>query len=298
MSLITRILPILTSLFLMACSFQLLTQTSQAEIKPNLPKLSVQLHSVKDAIIADFEGTLKTLASTGIEGVEFAGRFGKYENDAQGLKNFLTSIGLQASGAHVNIKLLRGEAYERTVNFYKTLGTNLLIIPHDGRVDKSDKVAELAQEMSEISKKLAADGMVLGYHNHAKEFKPFNDSTFWDYLALNTPNDMALQLDVGWANFAKVDSVEYVKRYPNRTLTTHIKIRTELDKNKMDKIDDAVAIVIGKDSYDWATLVKTMMAHGGTQWLVVEQEETHAGKSRLETVTASIKGLQAIVKNL
>ncbi|HOY23069.1 MAG TPA: sugar phosphate isomerase/epimerase, partial [Cellvibrio sp.] len=56
---------------------------------PTQPKLSVQLWSVKDAVSADFEGTLKQLKAYGFQGVEFAGNFGKYGDDPQGLKDFL-----------------------------------------------------------------------------------------------------------------------------------------------------------------------------------------------------------------
>ena len=48
---------------------------------PTQPKLSVQLWSVKDAVSADFEGTLKQLKAYGFQGVEFAGNFGKYGDD-------------------------------------------------------------------------------------------------------------------------------------------------------------------------------------------------------------------------
>lgn len=60
------------------------------------PQLSVQLWSVKDAMQADFEGTLTKLAAMGFDGVEFAGFFGNYANDPAGLKAFLDKLGLKA----------------------------------------------------------------------------------------------------------------------------------------------------------------------------------------------------------
>lgn len=70
------------------------------------PQLSVQLWSVKDDVTADFEGTLKKLKAMGFQGVEFAGNFGLYANDAKGLKKFLDENGLKASGAHVHFDKL------------------------------------------------------------------------------------------------------------------------------------------------------------------------------------------------
>ena len=264
----------------------------------NKPLVSVQLHSVKNALINDFKGTLTALANTGIDGVEFAGKFGAFHDDPAALKTYLDSLGLKASGAHVSLKQLHGTNFDTTVDFYKALGVKTLIIPVDKRVDKPDKISQLTKELTLISHQLNGKSMTLAYHNHAREFTPFNDSTFWDYLAQNTPENMALQLDVGWANFAGVNAVNYVKRYPNRTLTTHIKIRTTKDKKLWDKIEDNVAIVIGEDPYNWQALINTMIDVGGTQWLVVEQEETHVGESRLQTLTDSIYGLQKILKHL
>lgn len=289
----TQLIIILT-ISLASCLFHAKAITNETKT----PLVSVQLHSVKNTLTEDFKGTLTELSKTGIDGVEFAGRFGPYKNNPKGLKVFLNSLNLKASGAHIGLPQLRGEHFQRNVNFYKALGVTLLIVPHDGRVDQPAEIDSLVQELSQISNKLNVEGLTLAYHNHAKEFAPFNNSTFWDYLAQNTPTTMALQLDVGWANFAKVDAITYVKRYANRTLSTHIKIRTTDSKKHWDKIDNKTAIVIGQDDYDWAKLINTMMAEGGTQWLVVEQEETHTGKSRLETVSQSILGLQDVLTKL
>ena len=63
--------------------------SSQNAVKSTqFPQLSVQLWSVKEDVSKDFEGTLKKLAAMGFQGVEFAGDFGPYKNDAPGLKRF------------------------------------------------------------------------------------------------------------------------------------------------------------------------------------------------------------------
>ena len=65
------------------------------------PLLGVQLWSVKDEVKQDFEGTLDKLAKLGFQGVEFAGEFGKYKADPEGLKAFLRKKGLQLSLIHI-----------------------------------------------------------------------------------------------------------------------------------------------------------------------------------------------------
>lgn len=262
------------------------------------PKISVQLHSVKDAIDKDFKGTLTALAATGIDGVEFAGRFGPYKQDPEGLKRFINHLNLQVSGAHVPLNALKGKALPQTLHFYKTLGTTTLIIPFDSRANRPDKITAFTTELSALSQQLKAEGITLGYHNHAMEFTPFNGATFWDYIANNTPQNMALQLDIGWSNFAGQNAVKTIERYPGRTLTSHIKIRTTDDKTRWANINTNNAIIIGNDTFDWAKVFNTLITTGGTEWLVVEQEETYTGQTRLEAVSQSIQGVKRILAAL
>ena len=278
---------------LLSCSIK--AQTVNKE--PSEIAISVQLHSVKNALISDFQGTLIKLADMGFTGVEFAGKYGPYQDKPLALKQFLASIGLSVSGAHLSVKQLRGEQGINNLKFLQSLGAKLIIIPHDERINKPEKIDELMAELTQLSNKVNQLGLTLGYHNHAKEFAPFNGLTFWDYLAQSTPENFALQLDTGWAKFAGVDPLTYVNRYPNRTLTTHIKIRTTADKTMMNKISSDIPVVIGEDNYSWKILIEAMRTTGGTQWLVIEQEETHFGKTRLETVYESLKGLQKILNS-
>ncbi|MFC1520439.1 sugar phosphate isomerase/epimerase family protein [Pseudomonadota bacterium] len=260
-----------------------------ANTKVDTPLIGVQLHSVKHQVDQDFSGTLRTIADMGFDGVEFAGRYGPYKDDPLALKAFLQSIGLQVSGAHTSINQLRKGSITDNLSFFQQLGVELLIVPHDDRVDDPDKVAELAKELRALTIQAKEYGIKLGYHNHAKEFKSFKDTTFWDYLAQSTPEEFVLQLDVGWANYAGADAIEYVKRYPNRTITTHYKIRNHEGLNE--------PVIIGNDSFDWKKLFETNITFGSTKWIIIEQEEYPLGMSTLDAVRASKAGLDLIIKS-
>ncbi|MDN4502590.1 sugar phosphate isomerase/epimerase [Alteromonadaceae bacterium BrNp21-10] len=266
------------------------TPQQQVSLQDKIPPISVQLWSVKDYVKEDFEGTLKRIAKMGFKGVEFAGDFGPYTDDPAGLKQFLSSIGLQASGAHVQVGLLRGDKFQPTVDFLKAVGIELAIVPMDSRAWDDEKISELTAEFTELSGKLAEQGITFGYHNHYQEFADYQQQTYWDHIAQNTPDDMLLQMDVGWVNYAKKDPIDYVKRYPNRTLATHIKIRTEGSTG--------VNVIIGQDNFDWAELVKTDIEVGGTRWLVIEQEEYPEGMDPMMSIEASKQGLETLLKAL
>ncbi len=257
----------------------------------NVPQLSVQLWSVKDVIGKDFEGTLKALADMGFEGVEFAGEFGPYVNDAKGLKQFLDSINLKASGAHVSFEQMNQDNFQKTVNFYLQLHVDTLIIGWDERAWHPQGINEVVKLLNQLDKKLAPYEIKTGFHNHDHEFGDFQGTTYWDYLAVNTADSVVLQQDVGWTTYAGKDAVEYVKKYPNRTFTTHYKVR--IPKGVKGKQP-----IIGQDTIDWLNLLKANINVGGTKWIVVEQEEYPNGLSSLNAVALSKKGLDQYIKQL
>jgi sugar phosphate isomerase/epimerase len=271
-------------------SAALLASYSQAAA-PTKPQLSVQLWSVKDAVSADFEGTLKQLKAYGFQGVEFAGNFGKYADDAKGLKEFLDKTGLKASAAHVPFDKLSPENFDKTVAFYKAIDCKMLIIPMDKRATTLEGAKEIAKDLSAIEAKLAPLGMHTGYHNHKAEMLDIDKTTPWDVIAKNTPASVVLQQDVGWTEVANKNPVDIVKHYPGRTITTHYKASAPEEGNKEDPI-------IGKDTTDWKALIVANRTIGGTQWLTVEQEVYPAGLTPMQSVEASLKGLQKEIAEL
>lgn len=262
--------------------------TFAADVAPTSPQLSVQLWSIKDAVAADFEGTLKQLKAMGFQGVEFAGNFGAYDKDPKGLKAFLDKTGLKASGAHVHFDKLSPANFDATVAFYKAIDCKYLIIPMDQRAFTTEGAKEVAAELAAIQKKLAAHGMHTGYHNHKPEMLGEMGKTPWDVIGKNTSHDVILQQDVGWTEVAGKNPVDFVKAYPGRTITTHYKAAAPDEGNKENPI-------IGKDTTDWKALIEANRTVGGTLWLVVEQEVYPEGMTPMQSVEASLKGLQKII---
>lgn len=258
---------------------------------PTKPQLGVQLWSVKDAVSADFEGTLKQLKAYGFQGVEFAGNFGKYADDAKGLKAFLDKTGLKASSAHVPFDKLSPENFDKTVAFYKALDCKMLIIPMDKRAATAEGAKAVAKDLSDIEAKLAPLGMHTGYHNHKAEMLDIGDTTPWDLIAKNTAASVVLQQDVGWTEVAGKNPVDIVKHYPGRTILTHYKAAAPEEGNKEDPI-------IGKDTTDWKSLIVANRTIGGTLWLIVEQEVYPTGMTPMQSVEASLKGLQKEIADL
>ena len=282
----------------MSCTSQITENTSKQQYnnKP-IPKISVQLWSVKDALKNDFKGTLQQIADMGFDGVEFAGDFGPYKDDAKGLKIFLDSLGLQVSAAHISFTAFDDVNFKQSVAFYKALDTDTLIVAWDDRAWDRLKVDSLIEDLNKLFSNLKTEGFHFGYHNHEQEFDDYNGATFWDHIAKSTPEAFVLQMDVGWVTLAEKDPVEYINRYPNRTLTTHIKAK--LPRNVAAQIaTNGKRQIVGDDVTDWAAVLKADIMVGGTKWLVIEQEEYPDGLTPLQAVKLSKQGLDNVIINL
>jgi sugar phosphate isomerase/epimerase len=268
-----------------------ITLYHQAPAAAPAQKIGLQLWSVKDEIKQDFEGTLTKISQLGFQGVEFAGEFGPYKDNPAGLKAFMDKQRLQCAGAHMHFDALTAERFEATTAFYKTLGCSNLVISMDKRGASAEQSAQMSKELSALSARLAPKGMRIGYHNHAQEMAGAVGSTPWDVIAKNTPQSSIMQQDVGWTTFAGKDPVAYVNRYPGRTVTTHYKA-------KFVEGTTGGTPVIGQDKTDWAGLTRAVRLVGGTEWIIIEQEEYPSGMGQLETVAASMRGLQGVLAKL
>lgn len=279
------------TLMLLSAPLAVAAETADTHVMPTSPQLSVQLWSVRDDVAADFEGTLTRIAGMGFQGVEFAGNFGKYANDPKGLKAFLDKLGLKASGAHVPFEKFNADNFDATVAFYKAIDCHYLIIPMDQRAQTPEGAKAVAQDLSNVEKKLKPLGMHTGYHNHKIEMMGEPGKTSWDVIGTNTEQDIVLQQDVGWTEVAGKNPVDIVKAYPGRIITTHYKAAAPEPGNKENPI-------IGQDTTDWKALIDANKTIGGTLWLVVEQEVYPEGMTPMQSIDASLKGLKKIMSEM
>lgn len=253
-------------------------------------KVSVQLWSVKDALKADFDATITALADMGFQGLEFAGDFGPYKNNPRALKNKLASLDLVASSAHIGFDALTDTHLMATLLFYKTLGVTSLFVPWDERAWDPKGVMSLTKQLTELNDIAQKYEMQIGFHNHNREFEPFNNATYWDAIASHTPTNLPLQLDIGWVHYAGKEPLHFIKKYAGRTYATHLKVRTH--KN------DGLSPIFGENNYPWQKIIQSLLTDGGTKWLVIEQEEYPTGLTPLQTVAKSKANLDKILHGM
>lgn len=230
------------------------------QIKKRIP-VGVQLYSVRGECGKDLPGTIQAVAKMGYEGVEFAGYYGR---DAKTLRKLMDDTGLVCCGTHTQIDTLLGDELSKTIEFNKTIGNKFLIVPGlPGKYRNSRKAwQETAKLFNELSDKVKPHGMQVGYHNHSIEFKALDGELPWDTFFGNTKKEVIMQLDTGNAMGGGGDPVAFLKRYPGRATTVHLKAFSKSKPNA----------IIGDDELSWQTIFEACETIGGTQWYIVEYE--------------------------
>lgn len=226
-----------------------------------LPRVGLQLYSVRELCKADFLGTLKAVKEIGFAGVEFAGYYGK---SASELKKMLDDNGLVACGTHTGIGSIKPEAIDATIAFAKEVGNKYLMVPGMNGKTKEEWL-EFAKVFTAAAEKAKAAGMYVGYHNHQHEFKDkFDGKCKWEIFFDNCSPDVCMQLDVGHVVAAGEDPLFWLKKYPNRTVTLHAK-EVYPGPGILGQVAE------GKTGVNWDQVFKATDADV-TQWYIVESE--------------------------
>lgn len=268
--------------------------------------VALQLYSVRDALAADFLGTLKAVKAMGYDGVEFAGLHG---NSFAQVDAWCKEVGLQVVSAHVPFNDLLNNGQELIAG-YKALGAKQVVIPSmpkDLRPESGnfDQFMEGTKKIGEMCK---AQGMLLGYHNHDFEFQKIGDQYVLDVLYQEVSSDLLqTQIDTCWANVGGVNPSEYVLQYAGRVYTVHIKDFVGQKNDNMYALigvkDDAEKKAatqqefelrpVGYGVQDVPAILKAS-ARAGAEWVIVEQDRPSMEKTPMECAELSITYLHSL----
>src|ERR1051326_6066908 len=195
-----------------------LPRLARAESAKKVP-VGLELYSVRKECASDLPGTLAAVAKMGYKGVEFAGYHGR---SAKELRKMLDDNGLIASGTHTPYETVLENKLKETVEFNRTIGNKFLIVP-SMNASGTKGWMEKAKLFNEIAEKLKTEGMFVGYHSHAGDFKKMDGQETWEIFGSNTNPEVILQLDTGNCRDGGGDPIAELKKFPGRTRSIHIK---------------------------------------------------------------------------
>lgn len=262
--------------------------------------VALQLYSVRDAMEADFEGTLKQVKAMGYDGVEFAGLFG---HSAQQVKAMCEKIGLVPISAHVPfVDMMNDPSILET---YQQIGCEFVVIPYltEEYRPGAEKFDEVIQGAKMLGEKANALGMKLCYHNHDFEFVKIDGKYAIDILYSEVPATLLQpEFDTCWVNIGGEDPSDYIRKYAGRIEIVHLKdfvgTKSEnmyaligLDEDeKKDTKGTFEFRPVGSGVQDFPAILAASK-EVGARWVVVEQDEPSMGKTPLECVQMSIEYL-------
>ncbi len=183
-----------------------------------MTEYGIQMYSLRDAAEKDLKAALKAVAQMGYASVEFAGFFG---HSSREVRSWLDEFGLKVSGTHTGWPELTEENLDETIAYHKTIGNKRIIVP-GGDFSTAEKLDDFIRLVNRVQPILAAEGIVLAYHNHSHEFVPNEDGQMI-HEELQKRTGLLFQLDTFWVYNAGKDPVEMMEKLANRVPVIHLK---------------------------------------------------------------------------
>lgn len=231
-----------------------------AASRDRLDKIGLQLYTIRDAMQADFEGSLRKVAQIGYSQVEFAGYFG---HTAKQVRAILDRYQLTAPSAHVDMTAIRGD-WHQTLEDAQTIGHRYVVCAWiDAKERSADGYKRIAGEFNAAAEVAKQAGLGFAYHNHSYEFAPVDGQLPYDLILENSnPSLVKMEMDIFWITKGGKDPLAYFAKYPGRFPMIHAK-----DMDAAGNMAD-----VGSGTIDFATI----LAHGkqaGIRYVFVEHDE-------------------------
>jgi sugar phosphate isomerase/epimerase len=250
----------------------------------NAQEIGLQLHSFRDLFAKDVPGTMAKVRKMGIKEVELYGTYGL---------EFPEFIKILAQNEISVVSY--GAQYDKLKSFPQTLADEarsygakyvvIFSIPFEGESFTAEDVDKAAEVFNTAGKLIARNGLMLCYHPHGYEFKPYKDGTLFDYMVQKFDSRFVqFEMDVFWVKQAGQDPLELLKKYPNRFVLMHVKDRKKGTKNTDNgKADNETNVVLGTGDVGIVEVVREAKKLG-IQYLFVEDESSRAEKQVLESI--------------
>lgn len=256
----------------MAISFlsrrEFLVSTATAALVTAAPKsipLGLELFSVREQLKTDLNGTLKSVAKVGYQGVEFFSPYTDWTTtQAKDVRKLLDDLGMKCFSTHNSPKSFAAEGIDHAIELNQILGSKLIVMASAGKVSGIDGWKTVAENLTKGAEKMKSAGIDAGFHNHKTEFDAIDGIRPIEVLASNTPKNVVLQLDVGTCLHAGADPVAWIEKNPGRVRSMHLKDWSS-DPAKGYKV------LFGEGSAQWKKIFAAA-EKSGVQHYLIEQE--------------------------
>ena len=223
-------------------------------------KIGIQLYSLRDAVAADYGGTLAKVAAIGYAGVELFGEF----LPAAEIKQLCDGHGLEVVAHHFLLDQLEADVdacIERTL----AVGASIVVCAWSQAQSEGGWAAN-ADSLERVAGACAAKGLAFAYHNHQHELLETVDGVkAMDLIGARGPN-VKFELDIAWLHVGNTDPAAYVAANAARTVLLHIK-DVKLENGEWHTVE------LGQGSVPLEATVAAAKATA-SGWLLSEQDHS------------------------
>jgi sugar phosphate isomerase/epimerase len=208
-----------------------------------IPKITVQLYSVREDAQKDFAGTIRRIADMGFENVEPAGYPGSSPAEAAAL---FKELGLSAPSIHGALPV--GDDKNRIIEEAQMVGIKAILTgcppnyPTSFQsVDAIKRCAETFCEAADFAKQY---GIQVGIHNHTFEMMDIEGKPAYEYFLEATPEDVLWEADIYWVQTGGRSVTDFIKRIGKRGTFLHFKDgQVVQDGEKLELVDSPNGLV-------------------------------------------------------
>ena len=265
--------------------------------------IGIQLYAVRDNMFKDPLGTLKALSKMGYQYIEHANYVNRklYGYTPIEFKKILDDLGMKMPSGHTSLNANHWDANKKeftaawkyTIDDAVTLGQDYVISPWiDEKVRTSYDALMRQLEQFNLSGELCLEsGMQFGYHNHNFEFiEKVNGQLIYDIILKETDPELVIhQLDFGNMFGIGARGMDWIKKYPGRFVSVHVKDEIKVPIGEMN--DQHESTILGNGLVDPKAVCLLAKAIGGTKQFIIEQE-SYQGIAPLECARINLERIK------
>ena len=231
-------------------------------------QIGLQLYTVREHLARDLPGTLARVAAMGYVGVETA-----FFDEAIPLATAaraLRAAGLHVVAAHVPLPLGPGRDLARRTA--EAFGCRRVVWhgwPRDDRYGSLDGIRRLAPDVNAAGANAAADGLILGVHNHWWECEPVEGRVPDRVLREELDPAIFVEFDAYWARAGGLDPAAFAAELGARMPLLHLKDGPAV------KEEPRRMVALGTGDLDIPPILRA--AGERLEWAVVELDRTETG---------------------
>lgn len=256
----------------------LLLQRSFAQAEQAAPRIGLQLYSFRNQLPKDVPGMLEKISRMGFRYLEGGGTYNLSRAAYRDLlrKNNLQIVSLGASFEELETAV---DSVAEKAAYFGATYVMCAWVPHRNDSFTLRDAERAVAVFNRAGKRLHAQGLRLVYHAHGYEFQPYAGGTFFDYLLKGMdPAYANFQMDVFWFHHSGQDPAAYLRRYPGRFLSLHLKDRRKgTVGNVLGRADVETNVALGTGDVDLAAVLQAAR-DTGIPYAFIEDES-----SRVET---------------